>query len=199
MLKAKKRKETVLYKGYQKSIELQGKMPEKGLGGSRKLPKNIAVCSLKGGCGCSHFAYAAANCISSGKAKVYVVTKEPELYTDAMFHFGAREPDSPGKYQHIFYDYGEIEQLTEEEKQQLKRCDEKLMLCVTSSEYLSKLAHYVLRLEYTEDWMFLFNFTLEKQREGVALLMERYRNLCLPLFEREDVLTAREVVERIWG
>lgn len=156
--------------------------------GPCSFPVEMAICSIKKGCGCSHMAEAVKHYLDTGGNRVCLISADWQRFGDY------------GSYNYIIKDFGCFYNRTVEERRDLNRAGIKLMLCLYEKDSMAQLADFV-RGEGPvgiKRWHFLFNFVPDRKKKEVAELMEDYSYYFLPLFDREGN-EADKIVKQILG
>lgn len=158
-----------------------------------KLPVLIAVCSLDQRIGCSHTAISISNYIdqhSLNDEVCMINNREKDLEADLTEFIDYKQfkeqeiQDIYGKYDFLVMDFGNLNLLSEKELMEIKRSNEKIMICRADREYLKQLVAFIQEEDNINQWIFFFHFVPEENKKEVYALMEEYRCYILPIYDR---------------
>lgn len=155
--------------------------------------ESIFITSLDHGTGKTHFSVAVANylaqfgtvgLITKNRAFAYENADERiDLYREVNYKEGFENS------QYIIFDCGDIDELSDDEYEELKRANKKVMLCWTGEYFFTKLADYLLeyRDKDLDNWSFVFNHVTDSQIKETKAVMSSYNTCYLPTFEVDNL------------
>lgn len=126
-----------------------------------------------------------ANYFAKLGKKVCVVTKNPiKNATFREFNVISSEElyESYEKYQVIIYEFGNYQDLNNDELNEMVRCLVKIMVTEYQIEMMEDMARFIMSRSDIKRWVFYFMYVPDREVRDVDALMEDYTYHIMPLF-----------------
>lgn len=153
----------------------------------------IAIASLNNKCGCSYVTQAIAKYIktkiNSSVCIVDLQEKNNENTSNNIFTFKSVDIcNLYDKYKYIILDVGNLNTISDEEKNEFRRSNIKIIVSKLEEDCLRQIAELIREdKKSVKKWAFLFNYVAISLQRKVDELMENYEYYCLPLFDNDKL------------
>lgn len=207
----KKRKRKILYEGFKEKIiqkeqeELRKKEPlklnnnvintkakHKNLTTNLNMTLTIGVASLDEKCGCTYITQSIAKYIkkeiNSSVCIIDLPGKNLNTQDDILIYNSVDICNKYDDFKYIVIDVGNLNKCTEEERNEFKRSNIKIMVSKLEDNYLKQIAACIREdKKAVKKWIFLFNYVAPDLKKAVGELMEDYEYYCLNLFNKDNL------------